>query len=78
MDGQSENNSDPERSPKRDYSSNYRLIINLHKSKDGNRSEGERKANFSIATTLSFRRGHYSILWIAPPCPLSLPYNAEC
>ena len=40
--------------------------------------EGYPKAPFSIATTLRWREGHYSIPWIAPPYPWSLPYNAEC
>ena len=41
--------------------------------------EDDPKAPFWIATTLSCRGGgHYSIPWIAPLYPWSLPYNAEC
>ena len=40
--------------------------------------EGNLKAPFSIATTLRCRGGCYSIPWIAPLYPRSLPYNAEC
>ena len=45
-------------------------------SKVGNLSDP--KASFSIATTLSCRGGCYSIPWIAPLYPWSVPYNAEC
>ena len=38
--------------------------------------EGEPKASFSIATTLRYRGGRYSIPWIAELYPRSLPYNA--
>ena len=40
--------------------------------------ESDPKAPFSKATTLRGWEGHYSILWIAPLYPWSLPYNAEC
>ena len=40
--------------------------------------KGDPKAPFSIATTLRCRGGRYSISWIAPLYPWSLPYNAEC
>ena len=35
------------------------------------------KAPFSIDTTSRCRGGYYSIPWIAPLYPWSLPYNAE-
>ena len=40
--------------------------------------EGDPQVPFSIATTLRYREGHYSIPWIAPLYPWSIPYNAEC
>ena len=40
--------------------------------------EGHLKAPSSSATTLRYRGGCYSIPWIAPLYPWSLPYNAEC
>ena len=40
--------------------------------------EGDPKAPFSLATTLSCREGCYSFPWIAPLYPWSIPYNAEC
>ena len=40
--------------------------------------EGDPKAPFSISTTMRGRGGRYSIPWISPPYPRSLPYNAEC
>ena len=40
--------------------------------------EDDPKAPFSLATTLGWRRGRYSIPWIAPLYPWSVPYNAEC
>ena len=40
--------------------------------------ESELKATFSIATTLKYKGGRYSIPWIAPLYPWSSPYNAEC
>ena len=40
--------------------------------------KGDQKAPFSIATTPRSRGGCYSITWIAPLYPWSLPYNAEC
>ena len=36
------------------------------------------KAPFSIATTPRCRGERYSIPWIAPLYPWSIPYNAEC
>ena len=39
--------------------------------------EGSPKAHFSIATTPRCREGRYSIPWIAPLYPWSLPLNAE-
>ena len=38
--------------------------------------EGDPKAPFSIATTERCKGERYTILWIAPFCPWSLPYNA--
>ena len=38
--------------------------------------KGDPKAPFSIATTLRCKGGHYSIPWIVPFYPWSLPYNA--
>ena len=40
--------------------------------------EGEPKATFSIPTTPRCKGGRYSIPWIAPLYPWSLPYSAEC
>ena len=40
--------------------------------------KGDPKAPFSIATTPRCRGGHYSISWITPLYPWSLPYSAEC
>ena len=40
--------------------------------------ESDPKAPFSIATTPRCRGGRYSISWIAPPYPLSLPHSAKC
>ena len=40
--------------------------------------KGYPRAPFSIATTPRCRGGCYSIPWIAPLHPWSLPYNAEC
>ena len=40
--------------------------------------EGDPLAPFSIAATPRCRRGRYSIPWIAPLYPWSLPYIAEC
>ena len=40
--------------------------------------EVDPKAPFSIATTPRSKGGRYSIPWIAPLYPWSLPYNAEC
>ena len=40
--------------------------------------EVDSKALFSIATILRYRGGCYSIPWIAPLYPWSLPYNSEC
>ena len=37
---------------------------------------GDPKVSFSIATTLRCRRRRYSIPWIAPLYPWSVPYNA--
>ena len=39
--------------------------------------EGDLKAPFSIATTPRCRGGRYSIPWIAPLHPWSLPYSAK-
>ena len=38
---------------------------------------GDRKDPFSIPTTPSCRGGRYSIPWIAPLIPWSVPYNPE-
>ena len=40
--------------------------------------EGDSKALFSIATTLRFREGRYSIPLIALLYPWSLAYNDKC
>ena len=40
--------------------------------------KGGPKARFSIAITSWCRGGHYSLPWIAPLYPWSLPYIAEC
>ena len=40
--------------------------------------EGDPKAPFSIATTPRCRGGRYSIPWIAPLYPWTVPFNAEC
>ena len=40
--------------------------------------EGDPKAPFSKATTPRYRGGRYSIPWIAPLYPWSLPYKTEC
>ena len=40
--------------------------------------EGDPNAPFSIATTPRCRGGRYSIPWIAPLYPWTVPYNAEC
>ena len=39
--------------------------------------KGDLKAPFSTATTRRCREGRYSIPWIAPFYPWSLPYSAE-
>ena len=39
--------------------------------------DGDSKAPFSMATTLRCRGERYSIHWIAPLYPCSLPYNAK-
>ena len=39
--------------------------------------EGDSKAPFSIATTPKCSGERYSIPWMAPLYPSSLPYNAE-
>ena len=48
-------------------------LIQMHKIKVGNIVEGDPRAPFSIATTLRCRLGRYSIPWIAPLYPWSLP-----
>ena len=48
------------------------------KSKFATIVESEPKAPFSIATTQRCRGERYSIPWIAPLYPWSLPYSAEC
>ena len=40
--------------------------------------EEDPKAPFPIATTQKCRRGRYSIPWIAPLYPWSLPHNGVC
>ena len=52
-----------------DPSSKVKLVILV---------KGDPKAPFSIATIPMCRGGCYSIPWIAPLYPLSLPYSAEC
>ena len=39
--------------------------------------ESDSKTPFSIAATPRCREGRYSIPWIAPRHPWSLPYNVE-
>ena len=51
---------------------------NIYISKVGDRSKGNLKAPFSIATTLRGRGGRYSFHGIAPLYPWYVPYNAEC
>ena len=54
-------------------------VINHHISKKlATIVEGDPKAPFSIATTPRCRGGRYSIPWIAPLYPWTVPYNAEC
>ena len=48
------------------------LVLIKKRSKDG-----DPKAPFSIATKPRCKGGHYSIPWIAPLYPWSLPYNTE-
>ena len=52
--------------------------IYLYKVKLATLVKGDSKAPFSIATTPRCRGGHYSIPWIAPLYPWSIPYDAEC
>ena len=52
--------------------------IELHCLKLATIVEGDPKAPFSIATTPRCRGGRYSIPWIAPLYPWTVPYNAEC
>ena len=40
--------------------------------------EGDPKATFSVATTLSYRGGRFFFLWIAPLYLWYVLYNAEC
>ena len=48
-------------------------------SKVGDLSDkGDTKAPFPQATTPRCREGRYSITWIAPLYPWSIPYIAEC
>ena len=54
------------------------LIIYISKVKLLTLVKGDPKAPFSIATTPKCSGGCYSIPWIAPLYPWSLPYNAEC
>ena len=54
----------------------YTTTINL--AKLATLVERDPKASFYIATTSMCRRGHYSIPWIAPLYPWSIPYNVEC
>ena len=48
------------------------------KSKLATLVKGDPKAPFSIATTPRCRGGCYTIPWISPLYPWSLPYSAEC
>ena len=60
---------------------NLVLFINispLHKVKLETLVEGDLNVPFSIATTPRCWGGCYSIPWIAPLYPWSLPYNSEC
>ena len=47
-------------------------------SKVVDRSRGDQKAPFSIATTPMCKGGRYSFTWIAPLYPWYVPYIAEC
>ena len=40
--------------------------------------EGDPMAPFSITITPRYKGGRYSVPWIAPLYPWSLPYNTEC
>ena len=57
----------------------FLLVLNkyINNNKVGDLVEGDPKAPFSIATTTRCKR-RFTIPWIAPLYPLSLPYNAEC
>ena len=54
------------------------LISDVSKVKLATIVEGDPKVPFSIATTPRCRGGRYSIPWIAPLYPWTVPYNAEC
>ena len=54
------------------------LPMYIYKVKLATIVEGDPKAPFSIATTPRCRGGRYSIPWIAPLYPWTVPYNAEC
>ena len=56
----------------------FALSLNDEVSKLATIVEGDPKAPFSIATTPRCRGGRYSIPWIAPLYPWTVPYNAEC
>ena len=49
-----------------------------HKSKVGDRSRGNSKSPFPIATRPRCREGRYSFPWIAPLYPWNVPFNAKC
>ena len=54
------------------------ISVSVSKVKLATIVEGDPKAPFSIATTPRCRGGRYSIPWIAPLYPWTVPYNAEC
>ena len=54
------------------------ILVVISKVKLATIVEGDPKAPFSIATTPRWRGGRYSIPWIAPLYPWTVPYNAEC
>ena len=52
--------------------------FHIESCKDGDRSQGWPEGSFSLATTPRWREAYYSLPWIAPLDPWSIPYNAEC
>ena len=54
------------------------IMVRVKKVKLVTLVKGNLKAPFSIATTLMYRRWHYSFSWIALLYPWYVPYNVEC